>query len=473
MVKKGQELTTTIESLAYGGQGVARVDDFVVFVRDALPGQKVNALVTKKRSSYAEAKIVEIIEQSPWAVSPRCAHFDECGGCRFQNLNYQQQLISKSQQVKDLLERIGGLHDFEFFQTLPSPDIYYYRNKMEFSFARKRWLTEKDMKSGELEHRDNPVFVGLHARGFFDKVVDIQECHLIPPPAIDILSLIREIAKSSSLPVYSTLDHQGFWRFVIIRPCIFTSDLMVNVITSEFREEIAETLKYELMKDFPQITCLFNGITKSKSSVAFCEEEHLLSGEPTIIEKIGDYQFEISPNSFFQTNSRQVKQLYDQIVRLAEFKGDETVYDLYCGAGTIAIYISGLVRQVVGFEAVASAIRNANNNCRLNEITNCSFVHVDLKDMLTNLDQINEEFQKPHVVILDPPRGGMHPKTVQAVMALRPEKIIHVSCNPSTLARELAEFCGGGYILKTVQPVDMFPHTAHVETVAQLLRVAS
>ncbi|RPI03697.1 MAG: 23S rRNA (uracil(1939)-C(5))-methyltransferase RlmD [Calditrichaeota bacterium] len=470
MLKKGQEITTTIQSLAYGGQGVARVDDFVVFVRDALPGQKINALVTKKRSSYAEAKITEVIEQSPWAITPLCGHFYDCGGCRFQNLDYQQQLNSKSQQVKDLLERIGGLQHFEFYPTLPSADIYYYRNKMEFSFARKRWLTEADMKSGPIEVSDNPVFLGLHARGFFDKVVDIRECHLIPPPAIEILSSIRKIAESSALPVYSTFDHQGFWRFVIIRSCVFTPDLMVNVITSEFREEIAEKLKHELISAFPQITSLFNGITKSKSSVAFCEEEHLLSGNTTISERIGDFRFEISPNSFFQTNSRQVRQLYDHVVKLAEFDGDETVYDLYCGAGTIAIYISRLVRQVVGFEAVASAIRNANDNCHLNGIENCAFVLADLKDMLTNLNQVIETFPKPQIIILDPPRGGMHPKTVKAVLTLRPEKIIHVSCNPSTLARELAEFCAGGYVLKSVQPVDMFPHTAHVETVALLLR---
>lgn len=469
VVKKREEITARIDSLAYGGQGVARIDDFVVFVQGALPGQKVRALVTKVKKSYAEARTLQVLEQSPFSVEPWCRHFGECGGCLLQNLDYEKQIEFKGQQVKELLERVGGFKGFEFLPTLPSSDIYYYRNKMEFSFARDRWLSSSEIASGVSLERQG-CFLGLHARGFFDKVVDLQECHLINSISVEILNLVRVTARKSGLPVHSTMDQAGFWRFLVVRCSAFTDNLMVNVITSEFKPDIAAALRDGLMKRFPAITSLYNGVTRSKAGVAFCEEEHLLAGNKTILEKIGDFQFRLSPNSFFQTNSRQVKRLYDVILELAEFQGDETVYDLYCGAGAISIYISPSVRRVVGFESVNAAVINARENCMDNHVKNCEFVLGDLKDQLNKTDEVVQEHGRPDVIILDPPRGGLHPKTVQAVLALAPQKIIHVSCNPATLARELGEFCREDYVLTRVQPVDMFPHTAHVEVVAQLLR---
>jgi 23S rRNA (uracil1939-C5)-methyltransferase len=468
-VTKREEIQVRIDSLAYGGQGVARIDDFVVFVQGALPGQKVRALVTKVKKSYAEARALQVLEESPYHVEPRCRHFGECGGCLLQNLDYVKQTEFKGLQVKELLERIGGFTQFELLPTLPSDAIYFYRNKMEFSFARDRWLSSSEIASDVSLERQG-CFLGLHARGFYDKVVDLQECHLINPISAKIVDLVRETAMKSGLPVHSTVDHVGFWRFLVVRCSAFTENMMVNVITSEFKPDIAAALREELTARFPAITSLYNGVTRSKAGVAFCEEEHLLAGDDTILEKIGDFNFRLSPNSFFQTNSRQVKRLYDVILQLAEFQGDETVHDLYCGAGAISIYISPSVRRVVGFESVNAAVVNARENCADNRVENCEFVLGDLKDKLTKTDEVVQEFGRPDVIILDPPRGGLHPQTVQAVLALAPQKIIHVSCNPATLARELYEFCREDYVLRRVQPVDMFPHTAHVEVVAQLIR---
>jgi 23S rRNA (uracil1939-C5)-methyltransferase len=469
VIKKRQQIELEIESLAFGGQGVARVNDFVIFVNGAIPGQTVKALITKKKKNYAEARVQQIVHDSPLAVVPRCKHFGSCGGCRLQNLDYAEQVKAKGEQVYDILKRIGGLDNFDMLPPIGTEDPFYYRNKMEFSFSRDRWLSQDEIDSGDTFEKQTH-YLGFHAKGFFDKVIDLEECHIVAPIATEILKVVRDIAINSDLPVYSTRDHQGFWRFLIVRPTAVTGDLMVNVVTSEHNIEIAEQLKTQLVSAFPQITSLINGVTKSKASVAFCEDEFLLAGQSTITEKLGDYSFTISANSFFQTNSLQAKRLYDIALEYAEFKGDELVYDLYCGAGTISIYISSYVDRVIGVESVESAVINARENCQLNGIENCEFVLGDLKDELHHTNEIIKKYGQPDVIILDPPRGGMHPKTVQAALALKPQKIVHVSCNPTTLARELAEFCESDYKLTKVQPVDMFPHTAHVEVVAQLLR---
>jgi 23S rRNA (uracil1939-C5)-methyltransferase len=468
-IKKRQELELYIDSLAFGGQGVARFDDFVIFVDGAIPGQKVEALITKKKKSFAQARLLAVLRESSHMVTPKCAHFQHCGGCRLQHLKYAEQIRQKGRQVEDILRRLGGLDNFEIFPTLPSEQIYYYRNKMEFSFSRQRWLTPQEIASGE-EFAQQTHYLGLHAKGFYEKVVDLNECHLVSPIAIEILKAVRDIARDSNLPVYSTSDHQGFWRFLIVRPSAVTKDLMVNIVTSEHEPGISQKLKQELLIKFPQITSLINGVTLSKSSVAFCEEEFLLAGEPTITEKLDHYNFTVSANSFFQTNTNQAKRLYDIVLDYAKFQGDELVFDLYCGAGTISIYISKEVGNVIGFESVESAVINARENCERNDIENCEFILGDLKDALNQTEEIVQKYGQPDVVILDPPRGGMHPKTVAAVLALKPAKIVHVSCNPTTMARELAEFCTADYHLTKVQPVDMFPHTAHIEVVAQLLR---
>lgn len=468
-MKKGHEFKATVESLAYGGQGVCRVGDFVIFVRGAIPGQTIHARVVRKKSSYAEARILEVVSESPFAVEPRCGHFGACGGCLLQHLEYSKQCDEKRAQVNDLLQRVGGFKHFDVLPTLAAEQYYNYRNKMEFSFSRNRWLTPEEIDSGET-FEQNAVYLGLHARGFYDKVIDLQECHLTHPIAVQILQEIRNIATQSELPVYSTQDHQGFWRFLVVRPSLNTDDLMVNIVTFEYNDRIAKELKRTLINKFPQISSLINGITTSKSSVAYTEREVVLYGKSTIEENLGNYRFQISANSFFQTNTQQAKRLYDIALEFAEFTGNEHVYDLYCGAGSISIYISEHVNHVVGFESVKSAVENANQNCELNHVENCTFVLGDLKDVLRDTKSVIAEYGRPDVIILDPPRGGMHPKTVEAVLNLYPERIVHVSCNPATMARELNAFCDQAYTLTKAQPVDMFPHTAHIEVVAQLIR---
>ncbi|MBN1466751.1 23S rRNA (uracil(1939)-C(5))-methyltransferase RlmD [candidate division KSB1 bacterium] len=464
-LKKGSSIECDIDSLAFGGQGVARADDFVVFVRHAIPGQRVQARITKKKQRYAQARIVEIIRESPFAVEPRCRHFGHCGGCLLQHLDYERQIRAKGEQVDEIVRRLAGLQPHVLL-TLPSPQIYSYRNKMEFSFSQHRWLTPEEIHSG-VRFAQAP-YLGLHAGGFYDKVIDLTECHLIDPVAMRVLDTVRQIARDSALPAYSSIDHQGFWRFLVVR-CTRTHELMVNVVTFDYIRPLAEQMRDRLMRDCPQITSLLNGVTRSRSSVAFCEEEHLLAGRPTITEQIGPYSFSLSSTSFLQTNSAQAKQLYDVVLDYAELGGDEILYDLYCGAGTISIYLSSHVARVVGFESVASAVLNARENCQLNAINNCEFVLGDLKDELRQTRALIDRFGRPDVVIIDPPRGGMHPKTVRDVLELQPKRIVHVSCNPTTLAREL-KVLSESYDVTKVQPVDMFPHTAHIEAVAQLMR---
>ena len=468
-IKKGHELELVIESLAYGGQGVARIDNFVVLVNGAIPGQKVMARIIKKKKSYAEARVLHVLQESGLAVTPRCRHFGSCGGCRFQNLRYDEQIKAKGEQVKDLLQRLGGMTDFEMLPTLPSIDIFAYRNKMEFSFSRQRWLTPVEIASDK-QFEQQTHYLGFHAKGFFDKVIDLQECHLVHPVAMEILTVVRAFARSSNLDVYSTRDHKGFWRFLIIRPSASTDDLMVNIVTSRHNADVMGELSKILVARFPQITSLINGVTSSKANVAFSEQEFLLFGKPYIIDKLGKYAFRISANSFFQTNTKQAERLYDIVKTYADLRENETLYDLYCGAGTISIYLSQAVHRVVGFESVESAVLDARENSVLNGINNCEFVLTDLKDGLDDPRHIISTFGRPDIMVLDPPRGGMHPKTVKAVLMLQPEKIVHVSCNPTTLARELAVLCEREYELVSVQPVDMFPHTAHVEVVALLVR---
>ena len=470
MLKKGQEIELIIGSLAFGANGVARAEDFVVFVNGALPGEKVLAKIYKKQKNHAEAKLIKVLAKSPFYVEPVCSHFGECGGCSIQHLDYQKQIEAKTSQVGDVLSKLGRLDNFELFPALSSPDVFYYRNKMEFSFSRDRWITRQEIDSGASIERSF-CFLGMHAKGFFEKVVDLQECHLVAPIASEILKEVREIAKESELEVYTTKDHTGFWRFLVFRSCKNTNDLMVNIVTHSYDEQIANILRERLTSKFPSITSLLYSTTANKANVAFGEKEYVLAGNNTIIEKLGTYQVEISANSFFQTNTKQAQQLYDVVLEYANFDGSENVYDLYCGAGTISLYVSKFVNKVVGFEAIESAVKNAQRNAELNKVTNCQFVRGDLRDQLTDKKTVTRLYGRPDVMIIDPPRAGMHPKTVKAILKLKPEKIVHVSCNPATLARDLKELCAQDYKLVKVQPVDMFPHTAHVEVVALLVRV--
>jgi 23S rRNA (uracil1939-C5)-methyltransferase len=466
---KGDAIELEIDSLAFGGQGVGRYQDLVVFVNGTIPGQRVACQITQKKKNYAEAQVKQVIVQSPYYHPPLCKHFGDCGGCSQQNLEYPIQMREKESQVQELISRIGGFDSVEYLPIIASPDQYYYRNKMEFTFSRSKWFSSQELKnSSPLE--PNGLFLGLHAKRFFEKVVDLEECHLCNPIAIQILKIIREIAKKSGLAAFTTSDYSGFWRFLVVRSSINTNDLMVSLISSQFNEEIMQLLSRILSQNIPQISTLYYGSTQSKANVAYCEKEYLLSGKGKIDEKIGPYYFEISHQSFFQTNTKAAQVLFDVISSYAMLKGNETVFDLYCGSGTISIYTSSKAKQIIGFETVHSAIQDALNNCRRNNITNCDFVLGDVRESLASTSEILSSYGRPEVIIIDPPRGGMHPHVISSILELGPERIVHVSCNPSTLARDLKLLCEKKYRLTKIQPVDMFPQTGHIEVVAQLLK---
>ncbi len=469
-VKRGKELELEIETLAFGGRGIARRDGYVLFVDGAIPGQRVKARVTRKKRGYAEAVAFEVIKESELAVAPTCPHFGICGGCRLQNLDYQAQLRFKREQVVDSLHRIADIPEPPVAEVLPSEDRLFYRNKMEFSFGRRRWITREEVASGELAAAKE-FALGLHVRGRYDRVLNIDTCFLQSELTAEIVREVRRLTYESGLAAYSTQDHTGFWRFLVLREGKNTGELMVNVVTAEepSHYQAVEKLGSAVRARFPEITTLVHTVNRTKAQVATGDLEQVLWGSGYIQERLGKYFFRISANSFFQTNTRGAERLYEVVARFADFKGSETVYDLYSGAGTISIYIAGSVQKVIGFEVVPSAIQDAVVNCALNAVKNCYFVEGDLKDELAQVPIIVGRWGEPNVIIIDPPRAGMHPKVVQRLLQLSAEKIIYVSCNPTTFARDVKDLEDGGYRLQQVQPVDMFPHTSHIEVVGLLV----
>ncbi|MCF8067404.1 MAG: 23S rRNA (uracil(1939)-C(5))-methyltransferase RlmD [Desulfobacterales bacterium] len=457
-VKKGQELELEITGIAFGGKGIAKVDGFTIFVDKAVPGDRVIARIGKKKKSYAEARIFSIIEASPDRIKAPCLYSGLCGGCKWQFLDYAKQLEYKRMHVEESLDHIGGIKDVKVHPVIPSDRVFEYRNKMEFSCAEKRWLLPEELGREGIEAG---FALGLHVPGTFFKVLDIDVCHLQKPQGNDILRDVREYMRKSDKPIYGLRSNEGFWRFLMIRHSTAHDQWMVNIITSENCPAEVQPLAEMLKKKHPNIVSIVNNVTSRKSSVAVGEFEVQLLGEPYLKDKIGAFEFNISANSFFQTNTPGAENLYRTAKDYAGLKGDETVVDLYCGTGTIAIFLSDSVKEVTGFELVGSAIRDAENNCRLNGIENCKFIPGDIKDSLFNVRK------KPDVMIIDPPRSGMHRDVVKQILDIAPERIVYVSCNPATMARDL-EMMKDHYDILEVQPVDMFPHTYHIESVAKL-----
>jgi len=460
IVKKGAELILTIESLAFGGQGVARVDNFVIFIKNAIPGQTVKALIYKKRKGFAEGRALEIIENTKNWVEPECGHFPVCGGCKVQQLAYDQQVREKEQQVNDIFVRMAGLNDFKVSKVIPAKNIFNYRNKMEFTFSNRRWIL-KD----EPQDNDNTFALGLHIPGRFDKILNIDTCHIMPEKGNAILTRVRELSMEHGLKPYDVRTHNGFLRHLMLRFGHKTKDLMVNFVTSYENPDLLQPMVNTLISEFPEITTIVNNINTRKADVAFGEYELLLHGRPSIEEKIGKLVFEISANSFFQTNSLQAENLYKSVLQGADLKGDEIVYDLYCGTGSISLFLAQKAREVHGFEVIVSAVEDAVRNAVRNGIGNAHF-HIANLDKYFKMQQKIKKIPAPHVVIVDPPRAGMHKDMVNALPLFGAQKIIYVSCNPTTQARDTLIMLENGYDLKSVSMVDMFPHTPHIETVA-------
>ncbi|MFW6428317.1 MAG: 23S rRNA (uracil(1939)-C(5))-methyltransferase RlmD [Desulfosalsimonas sp.] len=457
-VKKKQEIKLDITGIAFGGRGIAKVDGFAVFVDGAVPGDTVSARIVKKKKNYAEARILEVLKPSLDRIEPPCRYSGWCGGCKWQFLKYERQLQYKESHVREALEHIAGITGVTVHPVLCSENVFGYRNKMEFSFSDRRWLLPQELGRTEIP-RD--FALGLHVPGTFDKILDIDACLLQPEKGNRILSDVRDIVRSSGLPPYGLRSHEGFWRFLMLRHSVAEDKWLVNMVTSF---ENAEALRYIadfLISTYDDIAGVVNNITAKKAAVAAGEYEVPVAGRQVLKERLGRFEFEVSANSFFQTNTRQAEKLYDTVRQYAGLGGRETVVDLYTGIGTIPIWLSEDAGEITGLELVESAVADAEKNCRKNGVENCRFIAGDIRKSISEIDK------RPDVMIIDPPRAGMHKDVVNAVISMSPGKIVYVSCNPATLARDVS-MLAEDYRVEEIQPVDMFPHTYHVEAVARL-----
>ena len=459
-LRRGDELEAVIEKFADRGKSLVRLDGYVVFVPGGVPGDRVRLRVTKGKKKFAEARVIDLLDPSPLRTEPRCFYFESCGGCKWQHVEYEAQIEAKRQSVE---EAFRNLEAPEVRPTIGAEKIYFYRNKMEFSFSTKRWLTPKEIATGE--DFDNDFALGLHVPGNFYKVLDLKECHLQSALSVRLVNGVRAFVKEKGWAPWDVRQHTGFLRHLVIRQGERTGETMVNLVTnghsSERMEEMAEFLK----RDFPEVTTFLNTVNTGVAQTAYGKILPPLFGPGVIHDRIGEHTFEIAPNAFFQTNTEQAERLYEVARDFAEIGPEDLVYDLFCGAGTISLFVAGQAKKVVGVELVEEAVENARANAVRNGVENCEFVAGDLLRLFT--PEFVETHGRPDVLIVDPPRGGLHPKVVERIGKLRPERFVYVSCNPLTQARDLA-LLAETYAIEAIQPVDLFPHTHHIETVAKL-----
>ncbi len=462
-LSKGQIIDLDVTSLAYGGMGISYYNDIVVFVKGGIPGESLKARIYKKKKNYLEAYPVEQIKKSKKSVIPHCEHFGVCGGCSFQNLNYDEQLHQKNIQVKDLFTRVGGIQNPPINNIIGCDEQYNYRNKMEFSYSSNKWIPNLN----EQNKNQSSVAFGLHVKGRYDKIVDINECHINGKLSNEIFKFLKDILIKQNIEPFNIKTRTGYLRNVIIREGKSINEILINFIITNSNIEILKPVIEKLINEFSEIKSIISTIVKPNSGSSISEEEKILWGEDYISENIGKYLYKISSNSFFQTNSKQSKVLYDLIVKICEFKGDEVVYDLYCGTGSIGIYIAKYVKMVYGIEIVMSAVIDAVENAKNNETNNIHFFHGDLIDSFQNNQEL-KLIDNPDIIILDPPRAGIHNKTLIDIISFNAKKIVYVSCNPSTQARDVNILIDNGYSIKNIQPIDMFPHTPHIENIVLL-----
>jgi 23S rRNA (uracil1939-C5)-methyltransferase len=451
-LRRGEIVSLKIEDLAFGGPGVARHQGYVVMVNRGLPGDVVRAEVDRVRRSYAEASTIEIVEPSADRVPPACAHFGVCGGCRWQDLDYAAQLKYKNRQVVESLKRIGRLEDLPVDDPLPSPELFFYRNKMEFSFG------------ADPEGR---LTLGLHPGGSYMDVFDLRKCHLQSELSNSIIEYVRDECRRKLLQPYDVKTHQGFLRYLTIREGKFTGEVMVNLVTAEGEAASVAEIAEVVTARAPAVVSFIRSVNSRRATVAVGEREEVLYGRPYITERIGGAIFEITASSFFQTNSRQAERLYATVLDAAEFGPDDSVLDLYSGTGTIAILAASKVKEVRGIESQPGSVRNAERNAALNGIRNCFFIRADVRKALAAMAG---DRQPASVIMVNPPRAGLSKAVIHHMLRLRPERLVYVSCNPATLARDLGMISDRDYTVRWVRPVDMFPHTSHIECVARIDR---
>lgn len=466
MIEKGDILTNIlITDTASEGRSVGRYNDMVVFVEGAIPGDIIDVKVYRKKKKYIEGKCVNIVEPSPFRVAPPCIHFGTCGGCKWQNLDYAKQLEFKQKQVVDSFERLGDVRIPKLNTIIPSDNIYEYRNKLEFTFSNKRWLTLEELHATDEGKQMNAL--GFHLPRLFDKILPIQNCLLQPEPSNNIRNWVYNYAIKNNLTFYDLRNHTGLLRNLIIRNTL-QKQVMVIFCFGHESDEMHQLLA-DFSTAFPEITSVQYVINSKKNDTISDLDIKLFRGTNFIYENLNELKFKISPKSFFQTNSSQTKKLYDVVVDYADLKGQETVYDLYTGTGTIANYIAQKTKKVIGIEFINEAIEDAKENSKINNIINTLFFAGDIVEVLTDDFIITQGH--PDVLITDPPRAGMHPKVVSQIIKIEAHKIVYVSCNAATQARDI-KLLEEKYELIEIQPLDMFPHTYHVENVA-LLKIKS
>ena len=453
-----------IEKLAAEGKAIGKVDDKIVFVTGVIPGDIVDVQVNKKRKSFMEGYPVAFHKHSPMKIDAFCEHFGVCGGCKWQNLPYEEQLKFKQQEVIDNLERIGKVELNGINDILASEKTEFYRNKLEYTFSNKRYLTNEEIALSD-DIKRTPA-LGFHVPKLFDKVVDINKCHLQPEPSNAVRLAIKEYAFANDLSFFDIRNQEGFLRTLVIRTST-TDDIMIIVVFYHEDVEKREGLLKHLAEKFPEITSLMYVINEKANDSITDQEAILYKGEDHIFEQMEDLRFKIGPKSFYQTNSEQAYNLYCKTREFAELTGDEVVYDLYTGTGTIANFIAKQAKKVIGIEYVPEAIADAKVNSEINGISNTEFFAGDMKNVLTK--EFIELHGQPDTIIVDPPRAGMHTDVVETILHAAPKRIVYVSCNSATQARDLV-MMDEAYKVTRVQAVDMFPHTHHVENIVQLER---
>lgn len=450
-----------VEAYAAEGKSLARVDGKVIFIENVIPGDVVDVQLFKNKKDFGEGYPIRFKEYSKDRVNPFCDHFGTCGGCQWQMLPYEKQLTYKQKQVEEALRRIGKVEIHEIQSIIGAEQTRQYRNKIEYTFSNKKYLTNQELKSGVTHSKD---VAGFHAKGVFDKVVEIHVCYLQDEPTNQLRNAIRDFAVEHEMPFYDIKTHEGWLRNMQIRLAT-TGELMVNIVFGYEDKPNRELLLNYVLQQFPQITTLLYTINTKWNDSMYELVPEVYFGKGYIIEKLEDFEFKISPKSFFQTNSRQGERLYQVTREFAELSGNETVYDLYCGTGSIGIFVSKQAKKIVGVETVAEAIADAKENAALNKIEDASFYVGDVIKVCD--DVFFEKNGRPDVIITDPPRAGMHEKLVRKLLDMEAPLIVYVSCNPATQARDLA-ILDEKYTVEKVQPVDMFPHTHHIENVVQL-----
>ena len=451
-----------IENYAAEGKSLARLDGKVIFIEHVVPGDVVDIKLTRDKKDWAEGIPLRIRSFSSDRVEPFCQHFGICGGCQWQMLPYEKQLLYKQQQVKETLQRIGKVELPALLPIIGTTQSKYYRNKIEYTFANKRYLLAHELDDENVSASQDVA--GYHAKGIFDKIVDIQTCYLQPEPTNALRLAVKKFAKENNYSFYDIREHTGLMRTMQVRICT-TGEIMLNVVFGyEDQKKIKPLLDFILLQ-FPQLTTLLYTINTKWNDSLHDLEPVTYSGKGYVIEKLEEFQFKIGPKSFFQTNTFQAERLYQVTRAFAELTGNEIVYDLYCGTGSIGIFLSKQARKIIGVEMIASAVRDAKENSSLNRLSHADFFSGDVIEICN--DNFFKDHGSPDVIITDPPRAGMHEKLVRKILEMKTPSVVYVSCNPATQARDL-NLLGEKYTVTKIQPVDMFPHTHHIENVVQL-----